>query len=45
MKLGSLIPEVNILCVNLKDSITLQSNFFEKWYLFVSEVCIFSTIA
>ena len=43
MKLGSLIPQVNILCVNLKDSITPQANFFEKWYLFVSGVCIFST--
>ena len=34
MKLGSLIPEVNILCVKLQDSRPPQANFFEKWYFF-----------
>ena len=44
MKLGPLIPEVNILCVKLQDSRPTQSIFFvEKWHFFVSGVCIFST--
>ena len=43
MKLESLIPEVNILCVKLQDSRPPQANFFEKCYFFVSGVCIFST--
>ena len=42
MKLGSLIPKVNILCVKLQYSLPPQANFF-IWYLFVLGVCIFST--
>ena len=38
MKMGSFIPEVNILFVKLQDSRQLQANFFEKWYSFVSGV-------
>ena len=33
MKLGSLIPEVNILCVKSQDKSPATSDFFvEKWY-------------
>ena len=43
MKLGPLIPEVNILWVQLQDSRLPQAHLFEKWYFIVSVVCIFST--
>ena len=37
MKLGSLIPEVYILCVKLQDSRPPQANFFEKLYFLFQE--------
>ena len=43
MKLGSLIPEVNILCVKLQDSRPPQAIILKNVTFFVSGVCIFST--
>ena len=42
MKLGSLIPEVNISCVNLQDSRRLQAIFFCKNGILLFQEYVFS---
>ena len=40
MKLGPLIPEVNILCVKSEYNCPLQANFFGKWYSLFQEYAV-----